>query len=223
MRSSILPETPAAVRRYRRALAVGLASSVLLHGLVFLAWRTGAPGGGSGARDRSAAEEPRVRRAWRDEALEAVTLSARREREIRVPSPPAPVSPAPAQVDAPAVETTGRLVGVELGRRDFERPGAGASGERASAEGPGGSVSPPVPRSVLPEWNPPSDVRGQRVTVRVYVDTTGLPAGPVELRPPTSSADFNRRLREKVRRMEFAPARAGGRVVAAWAELTFVF
>lgn len=205
-------------RRYRRAVVVGLVLSVVLHVALTLAWR-GAPGPGvSGSR----AEAPRPERSepWRTGAVEAVALETA-EPAADVPSPPEPVPEVEPDVSAPRVTESAELAAADLAPRSPAAPGGG--GEAAEATAGGGSGRPPVPRSVLPEWDPPEEVRGTEVMVRVHVDSTGRPTGPVELRPPVSDADFDRRLREKVRAMEFAPAREGGRAVAGWAELTFVF
>jgi hypothetical protein len=62
-----------------------------------------------------------------------------------------------------------------------------------------------------------------RVTARVLVNAEGKPIGDVQLHPPTPNGDFNRRLVDKVLRMEYIPARREGEAVEAWAEITFVF
>lgn len=62
-----------------------------------------------------------------------------------------------------------------------------------------------------------------RVTVHVHVDAKGRPSGEVRLDPPTPDSAFNRRLVDKIRRMEYEPARRNGEPVAGWAQITFVF
>lgn len=108
--------------------------------------------------------------------------------------------------------------GGTMGRGDSES-GSGAAGG-GSADG---GFTPPVPRSLLPDWSPPEEVWGHRVTVRVEVDEQGRPTGRVELVPPTPSESFNRELRRRMRKLEFVPARRDGRAVTAWAEITFAF
>lgn len=203
---------------YRRCLAVGLLVSVALHVGLVLGWRAGPGPGITGERARapSTSADP----SWESGAVQAVALRAA-SREVEVPPPPEPVVDVSADVSAPRVAESADLAAVELTPRTAGDPGGGRDG--AEAQPGGGAGRPPVPRSVLPEWDPPDEVRGTEVVVRVHVDSAGRPTGPVELDPATPHEAFNRRLREKVRAMEFAPARSGGRPVAGWAELTFVF
>lgn len=205
-------------RWYRRCLAVGLLVSVALHVALVLGWRAGPGPGitGSGAEAPSASPPDR----WRTGAVQAVAMQAP-SREVEVPPAPDPVDAASPEVSAPRVAESAELASVELAPRSAGEPGGGREG--AEAQPGGGSGRPPVPRSVLPEWDPPDDVRGTEVVVRVHVDSAGRPTGPVELDPDTPDEAFNRRLRDKVLAMEFSPARSGGRPVAGWAELTFVF
>lgn len=203
-------------RLQRRHLAGGLVLSVALHGLLALAWRTdpAPPVGAAEASREARAQTPAER--W-EEPLRAVELAPREAPEVAVPPRPDPV-PAPAdRVREPGTgEATLARAGLEP--RGFRRPSGPGDGDGAAAGGRG-----PRPRSVLPVWEPPADVRGKRVMVRVYVDSAGRPVGPVEVDPSTGVDEFDRRLREKVREMEFEPARRGGVPVGAWAELTFIF
>lgn len=203
---------------YRRCLAVGLLVSVTLHVALALGWRAGPGPGITGDRAETPSES--LRRSWRSGAVRAVAL-AEVTREVEVPPPPEPVAAASPEVSAPRLDEGADLAAVELTPRPAGEPGGAREG--AEAQPGGGAGRPPVPRSVLPEWDPPDEVRGTEVVVRVHVDSAGRPTGPVELDPPTGHEGFDRRLREKVRAMEFAPARSGGRPVAGWAELTFVF
>lgn len=205
-------------RRFRRPLAVGLLLSVLLHvGLVLAAGRVG-PGGAlipvPGAERARARPEPPP-----TDALRAVDVRPVKTR-IRVPAPPRAVRAEPVEVEAAVPREEA------LGGSPLAPPPGGGEGKGPAGRTEAGSrlASPPVPRSVMPEWDAPASVRGGTVTVRVHVDSTGAPTGAVELDPPTPHDGFNRRLAETVRSMRFAPARTGaGRPVAAWAELTFSF
>lgn len=207
-------------RSFRRPLALGLLASVAAHAAAF------AVVGGASVppeESRSAAEptatEPdrwvRSRKALRAVRVEEAAEAA----PVEVPPPPEEVRPEPAEVDQPSTASEAVLAASGLEARGFRPPSHGSAGSERGA-----AVSPPVPRSVLPEWDPPDRLRGTTVTIRVRVDTAGRPVGPVRLRPETPSADFNRRLAEKVLGMRFSPARSsGGRAVEAWAELTFSF
>lgn len=206
-------------RRFRGPLAWGLLLSVGLHALLALAWR--APAGIGVLPERSDRDRPSVSRARLDDAVRVVEVRTPAERPpLDVPPPPAPVEAAAPDVSAPRLASEAGVLRAELSRRTHARPGPGGGG---AGSGSGEAGSPPVPRSVIPEWDPPASVRGSEVVVRVHVDSTGRPTGAVELVPPTPSEAFNRRLRRKVSEMAFAPARKEGRAVAGWAELTFVF
>lgn len=203
-------------RRFRRALACGLAASVALHAALFALWR-GAPEAAAGPATSGAA----AARPSPSEYMRAIRLRSVAPSPSPIPKPPAPVTAAAPRAVPVDAAGEGARIAVSL-----ERPTAGgAVGGGGGAPGGGGAshLTPPVPRSVYPEWDPPGSVRGTTVTVRVRVDSTGCPVGPVQLAPPTADEDFNRRLRERVRRMRFAPARLAGRPVEAWAEMTFRF
>lgn len=202
----------------RRALAWGLAASLAVHALAFLAFR-GAPSV-SPDGDLAAARGPEPA-APRD-ALQAMSLTVRRT-EIRPPPRPRIDVAEPVLRARPVPRSSLPATRISLGAP----PAAGFPGGRGSearrSGGPGEGTTPAVPRSLFPEWDPPDSVRGIEVTVRVRVDARGRPTGEVELVPPTPDRAFNRRLTEKATRMEYRPARKGGVAVAGWAEITFVF
>jgi TonB family protein len=146
--------------------------------------------------------------------------------QVEIPPPPAPR----LAVEAPAVEfdePRARLEGLALQpvATAGAMPGLGGGAGSATGEGAGSGedYASPVPRSIVPHWDPPESVRGMEITVRVLVDERGRPIGKVELDPPTPHAGFNRQIVERIRRMEYHPARRNGRPVEAWAEITFVF
>jgi len=206
-------------RRHRVAWRVGMLVSVALHALAFLLWRGAAPVPVDPAPDRSVAAP-----AAGGGALRALAVRVPATREI--PPPPRPV----LAVEVPEVEV-----------RDFEAPMTGpvlapvsqvalVPGREGGARGgPGGSGGgedafvPPMPRSVIPHWDPPESVRGLEVTVRVHVDADGRPTGDVELVPPTPDRGFNREIIDRVHDMEYHPASRNGRPVPGWAEITFIF
>lgn len=201
-------------RGFRRQLAAGLLVSVLLHLLLALAWR----GPVLERPDRSAARPAAAERPSAGGALRAVAL--RPSGAARVPARPDRIEPArEPEIRLPRVaEST-------LPSGELERPSPGSGAPDGGPGRPGPGVDrPPVPRSVMPEWDAPASVRGRTVTVRVHVDSAGSPTGLVELVPRTPDEAFNRRLVRKIRAMRFSPARdRRGRPVSAWAELTFEF
>lgn len=207
------------LRSFRRPLALGLLASVAVHAAAFAVARRAAvllpP---SPARSTAqASREPLDAVVPSRDVLRAVRVAE--TREIEIPPPPEDVSAEPAEVREPGEAAGAALAASGLEARGFRRPSHGTGGSARGAP-----VSPPVPRSVLPEWDPPDEVRGLTVTVRVRVDSAGRPVGPVELRPETPSESFDVRLVKKVLEMRFAPARtAAGRPVEGWAELTFSF
>lgn len=213
-------------REGRRALAGGLAVSLLVHLLVLFAWRVPA-GAGTAAADREAGPVPRVEPR---SGLRAVSVGAEAGR--RAPAPEReerPALPEPQVRSAADGELALRRVeGGAAPRLPLRGSGDGAAGSSSGGASPGASGagsgdSPPVPRSLLPEWSPPREVRGARVTVRVEVDARGRPTGDVLLDPPTASESFNRTLRRRMTSLDYLPARRDGEPVAGWAEITFVF
>lgn len=203
-------------RRFRRALAWGFVVSAAAHAALFLLWRgpAGLPAGSD--EGRAAADRP-----VRQDYLQVVSLPPASRAAARIPRPPPPVSAPSAEPTPVAVSDGDVRISVSL-----RRPaGGGAGSEEGSGAGAGGTshLTPPVPRSVYPEWEPPPSVRGTAVTVRVRVDSLGHPVGPVRLDPPTGDPGFDRRLRQQVLHMRFRPGMVGGRPVGAWAELTFRF
>ncbi|MGH7542248.1 MAG: energy transducer TonB family protein [Gemmatimonadota bacterium] len=219
-RPSPLPASVRGARRHRPVWALALLASIGLHLLVFLLW--------SGTTPFPTAWPPGLRTA--DEAaagggaLRAVRVRLPRRTEI--PPPPRPVlavelpvvevafeEPSGAQPDL-SLPAAGRLSG----------PGSGgAAGAGRGAGGDGADYVPPVPRTVIPHWDPPASVRGMEVTVRVHVDEQGRATGRVELRPPTPDRSFNREIVDRVRRMEYRPAQRNGIPISGWAEITFIF
>ena len=206
-------------RQDRAAWWTGLAVSLLLHVLVFLAIggrvplpidgvrgaRAAAPVGGGGALEATNARLPSLR---------------------DIPPPARPV----LAIETPRVEV--RDVAVSLPGPDLAPVGpvgalpgiGGGAGEGEGGDGSGEEdFISPMPRSVLPHWDPPTAVKGMEVTVRIHVDASGRPTGEVILDPPTPDRGFNREIEERVRRMEYRPASRNGRPVEGWAEITFIF
>jgi len=202
--------------RYHKALGWSLLISALLHAAVLFAWRSGP----SVARGPGEASEA-VRTLDLGGALQAISFSLARPFEIPAPPEPADLTDEPL-IDLPEI---GGALTPALGTPGLGSTDASGSGPARGSGlgGTGARTTSPVPRSLIPEWNPPDEVRGTRVTARVRVDADGNPVGEVLLLPPTPNREFNRALVEKVLRMEYIPAQRDGRPVEAWAEITFVF
>lgn len=214
-------------RRYQTALRWGLFVSVALHAAAFLLWRShlvplpGTVAAGERAGDLVAAAGGGVMRA----------IALAPPREIVIPPRPDPVtqldepelreeSPREDGLTATFANLEGAVAGSRIGPGLPSASGRGDAG--ADAEGRF-RVTAPEPRSIIPEWDPPREVRGMEVMVRVQIDPHGRPTGDVELRPRTPNAGFNRRLIEKVLQMDYHPARRHGQPITAWAEMTFIF
>lgn len=203
-----------------------MAASAALHLVAVLLW-TGEPGPTGPAGDSVAAQTRPQGRGLRAVAARVRTAPTSRPEErarpvpVEVP-PPATATATLVRLDSVPVRAPSPAWG---DGRDGEGPAADGSGAGEGTAGAGGSgeLSPPVPRSLLPDWSPPEEVRGHRVTVRVEVDPRGRPTGRVELVEPSPSESFNRELRRRMTRLEFLPARRDGRPVTGWAQITFTF
>ncbi|MCG8467318.1 MAG: energy transducer TonB [Gemmatimonadetes bacterium] len=208
-------------RADRTAWWGGLLASAILHALLFVLWVGEAPAIEEAA---AGARQPRVRAGGG--ALQATRVSIPERAEI--PPPPEPIlSVEVPQVDRTVEPVQVALEGAELlpAGRPAPLPGIGGGPVRGrgGGDGEGEGYLSPVPRSVIPQWDPPSSVRGMEVTVRVFVDAAGQPTGIVELDPPTPDAGFNREIMKQVREWEYQPARRNGSPVEGWAEITFIF
>ncbi|MDT8435436.1 MAG: energy transducer TonB [Gemmatimonadota bacterium] len=211
-------------RRYRRALAAGLAASVLLHGAVLLGWRADRlpPGATTAAGPRSGD----ALAAAGSGALQALAVSV--PPRIEIPSPPAPLP----VLDAPEIEFREPVESpsLALGKLDGGRSAAGPPGlAGATGRGDGGADAAgrrrntvPEPRVIVPDWDAPRALKGMRVRLRVLVDERGR-AVDVVLDPPTPDDGFNRRLIDTALGMDFRPALRDGRPVRDWAVITRVF
>jgi hypothetical protein len=215
-------------RRYRRVARLGLFVSVCLHAAVFLLWRTELQplpetvAAGRRAGDATAAAGGGV--------MQAIALAAPREIVI----PPRPESL--PTLEAPAVQVqTQPEPQLQARFADF-RSGTSLTGSESgpgvpdgSGRGDGGAdedgrfrVTAPEPRVIVPEWDPPDEVKGTRVQIRVLVGADGR-ALDVELRPQTPDARFNRRLIDTYMSVDYRPAVRMGRAVSAYTEITLIF
>jgi hypothetical protein len=215
-------------RRYRRTALISLAISVAVHGLVLLLWKAdlqplpGTVAAGLRMGDASAAAGGGI--------MQAIALAP--PREIVVPPPPEEVP----EYDAPEVEVRmppepqlqARFADMRSGVA-FPGPDSGPGRPDGTGQGDGGTeaegqfrVTAPEPRVIVPEWDPPDEIRGTTVQIRVLVSAEGR-ALDVELRPRTPNAGFNRRLVETYMRMDYKPGRRMGRPITAPAEITLIF
>lgn len=220
-------------RGFRRLLVRALAVSVLLHVAVLLLWRVQPPSPSGTGASAGAAPSPSLPPDEAMRVMEIAPPSAEADIEkesgravaARLPEAGVPVVRAP--VPTPSAMSLERVSGAAAGSSRLTL----AAGDEMTSSGGGdtgspgepGRISPPVPRSLLPQWEPPAEVRGSRVTVMVEVGRDGKPTGKVRLEPPTENEDFNRRLRETLTSLRYSPGTRAGEPVVAWAEITFVF
>ena len=204
-------------RRDRAAWWGGMLASALLHALILFGPAGRAP---EFARLASRGTNPELRVGGG--GLQSIQVSV--PRRVEIPPPPRPV----LALDAPEIELREAVpeISADLLPVGAPAPPAGRGAAAGPGEGEGGGGADgyisPVPRSVVPHWDPPGSVRGMEVTVRVFVDATGRPS-LVELHPPTPDEGFNRDIMRQVRAWEYRPAQRDGTAVEGWAEITFIF
>ena len=201
----------------------GMLASVVLHALVVMLW------GG----DIIQVEGTSPSRRWSSfvsggGAIQSIRISFSHSEEM--PPPPTPI----IEVEIPRVKMReisvslpgARLLPVRLPARLPGISGGSGSGRDGLGEGGDGEgeqgYEAPVPKSVIPQWDPPESVRGLQVTVYVLVDEQGWPRD-VELDPPTPDNGFNRHIVSQVKGWKYRPARRAGQSITGWAEITFIF
>jgi len=214
---------------YRRPVVAGAVLSVLVHLAIFLLWQVNPISLGT-----SIAAGPRT-----GDPVAAAGGGAMRSMRYRLPEkievPPPPekfvVDERPIELELPQdpqIATLDLSTALGEAREMATTPGPGLPG--MTGRGDGGSdatgnsrLLDGTPRSLIPEWDPPQDVRGMEVTVRVLINERGQPL-EVRLQPQTPNRGFNNKLIRKARLMEFNPVRdRSGRAVQEWTEFVLVF
>lgn len=232
---SFRPATERADRAWGGILRVAVAAAVLVHIAIFLSLRTvRAPispfaAAGPDRGDIAAAEGG-------GGGLQAIQFRVQPPQVAVAQPAPAPTpedieiaeEPLPEQISIPdaAIDVTLAIPGTGV---DIAAPaagqGEGAGTTTGSGEGAGGSAEngrsgmiAPVPRGmILPPADRPRGVRGQEITVWVFVTDRGRVAtDSTRLEPPTRDGKYNRRLKQSAAEWVFEPARRGGSAVGAW-------
>jgi hypothetical protein len=215
--------------RNRNAMRVGFALSVLIHGALLFGWRSS-----DSDAPASSAAGPRAgdaRAAAGGGEMLAIAIAA--PRPIVIPAPPS-TRPRFVEPDVAAEEPERLVLTADL---SGPSGGAAALGDNAGpglpgADGGGDGGNNPegrdrrtdaTPRSIIPIWDAPGDVKGMRVTVHVQVDARGEPTGEIRVEPRIPNSGFDRELRKDLLSMDYFPARRDGLAVADWAEMTFTF
>lgn len=211
-------------RRWESHFRRGLAAAVAIHVLLVLAFRSDGPDSPFSAAGPRAGDAE----AAAGEGFQVIAVR---------PPPPRSVEPIPVPLPEAVVE-------VELAEPELEPPviesptldlGAGPSAApgdsdaaglpEARGSGDGGTTeegrfraAPPSPRGlILPPSDRPRSVRGQEVTVWVFVTDAGrVVPDSTRLEPGTGDTRFDRRLKEQAAQWLFEPAKRGAQPVAEW-------
>ena len=207
--------------RNRKPLVVGFILSVLVHAVLLSGWGTGSDLDDPG----SLAAGPRMgnfRAAEGGGEMLAIAIAA--PRPIVVPAPPSnqPLFTEPELVvrEPEQFVRTPELSGAAGGAMMISNRG-GPGLLNADGGGDGGNNASgrdqrtfPTPRSIIPIWDPPREVKGMRVTVRVLVDARGEPTGEILVEPRIPNSGFDRKLRKELLSMDYVPASSGGMAIA---------
>jgi len=202
-------------RRDRSVWRVGLLASVLLHLLVFFAWRGVVIPESPMAAAGPAAGDSRAAAG----SMQALNVRTPPSKPIVPPSIPLPTELAVEpiefveEVDIEPASVAGDAPG------QLEAPGL----DTGTGLGDGGNsdeglyrLQPPVPRGMI---IPPDNdrLRGTEVQVWVFVDEAGrVVPDSTRLDPSTRDGDFNRRLIREASEWVFRPAQRDGEAVASW-------
>jgi hypothetical protein len=208
---------------------VGFVLSALVHVVLLTGWRTNGP-----EDPGSLAAGPRTgdfRAAAGGGVMLAIAIAA--PRPIVIPAPPAsqPRFAEPeVELDEPEhLVQTPALSGPAGGAmRISDRGGPGLL--NADGGGDGGNNASgrdrrtdATPRSIIPTWDSPQELKGMVVTIRVLVDAGGRPTGEIRVQPRIRNSRFDRELRRRFLSMDYDPAIRGGQAVSDWAEMTLTF
>jgi outer membrane biosynthesis protein TonB len=215
--------------RWDRTMRWSFALSVILHIVIVLLFRTSMPipdvptsAAGEQADDARAAagggmEVIAYVEVQPPPVEEAVPVPVPVPTETPVPPPPVveePPAPAPSQ-------TPGQTQATSEGRGQDTGPGT----DRGTGQGSGGTgdegdsrVVAPSPRGlILPPSDRPSRVRGNTVTVFVFVTERGsVVSDSTRVAPSSGDTRFDTRLRRQAAEWVFNPARRNGQPVAEW-------
>ncbi len=216
-------------REYRRLVTASLVASLLVHLAIFLLWRVDPVSLGTSIAAGPRSGDPIA--ATGGGAMQSVRY--RLPEKIEVPPPPDKfvVDERPIELELPEdpqIATLDLSTALGEAREMATTPGPGLPGMTGRGDGGADATGNSrlldgTPRSLIPEWDPPQDVRGMEVTVRVLINERGHPM-EVRLQPRTPNRGFNNKLIRKARLMEFNPVRdRSGRPIQEWTEFVLVF
>ncbi|MGH7458834.1 MAG: hypothetical protein ACREKN_07125 [Longimicrobiaceae bacterium] len=212
-------------RLYKGAVRVGYLLAILFHALLFLWFRSvDLPEPSlTSARGPAAGDV----RAGGGGGMQQVTFRVARPEEEQEDPEPEPEVTEQERVAPPEPSRADRgLLGEEAGSGSGEGEGeASGEGEEGGGGGEGEEGTLPVPRGmILPPQGYPGSVRGQEITVWVFVDVRGrVVPDSTRLDPPTPDRGYNRKLVSRAAAWSFDPATRRGRPVAAWYPFEILF
>jgi outer membrane biosynthesis protein TonB len=217
----------ALMRRWDRAFRWSFVVSVLLHILIVLLFRSAVlipdvpmSAAGEDARDARAA-------AGGGSELIAFTIVQPppvEEQVVPVPVPVPAEQPQPV-VEQPPAPTPSQVLGQTVAAGEGRGVDTGPGIERGTGAGSGGTgdegdsrIIAPSPRGlILPPSDRPARVRGNTVTVYVFVtERGGVVADSTRIAPSSGDTRFDTRLRRQASDWVFNPARRNGQPVAEW-------
>jgi outer membrane biosynthesis protein TonB len=212
-------------RTYRRSLVV----AVVLHLMLVLLFRAAIP---IPEVPRSAAgPDTGDDQAAKGGGSELIAYTVALPPPTEVPVIPVPV-PVPSEIPQPRVEqpptppqapsaTPGQVASAGEGRGQDTGPGT----DRGTGTGGGGTdedgssrVIAPSPRGlILPPSDRPARVRGNTVSVYVFVTERGsVVSDSTRIAPSSGDSRFDTRLKRQAAEWVFNPARRNGQAVAEW-------
>lgn len=225
-------------RKWDRAWSVALLTSVALHIVVLLIFRSASPlpnvptsAAGPRMGDPNAAEGG---------GLEVISMAIATPpaQPAAIPEPPEPIPVPDAELPPVDVEEqpatsplpgTGADPAAAAGGGQGNKVGPGIEG--GTGRGDGGDaaeglyrVTPPTPRGlILPPSDRPGKVRGREVVVYVFVTDRGrVVSDSTRLAPTSGDSKFDDRLRRQAADWVFSPARKAGVPIAEWFKYTIV-
>lgn len=223
-------------RRWDRTFRWSLVASVLLHVLVLLLFRETHPvpelefsAAGEDAGDPVAAAGGGMEVI----ALQIEQTAPQPEPIVEpIPEPDVEIEPVviepPQEPTPPAAGSDAQSDATGDGRGQDAGPGTQTgtgSGDAGTSESGTGDAVAPTPRGlILPPSDRPASVRGQTVTVYVFVDPRGaVVRDSTRLNPSTGDRGFDNRLRQQAAEWKFRPAMRAGQAIAAWFPYTITF
>lgn len=215
-------------RRWGRTFRWSLVLSALAHVIVVLLFRSSLPL--PEVPTRAAGEDRGDPEAARGGGSELIAYT------IEVPPPPeVPVTPVPVPVPSevpqtpvvqpptptPPAATPGQDASAGEGRGPETGPGTatgtGAGSGGTDESGTSRTIAPSPRGLILPPSDRPARVRGNTVTVYVFVTERGtVVSDSTRIAPSSGDSRFDTRLRRQASEWVFNPARRDGRPVAEW-------